>query len=267
MSAFLTANLPPSGGLHILVIFLIGIIVGFLSGLLGKGGSALSTPALQIFADVPAFLALASPLPSSLANSISGSWAYTHEHLVNKRVVVISVIAGLPATIAGAFVSPLIGGHVLMLLTAVFVCGLGLSFLFPLVMPRGTLTPAPRTDRPDARTTVFIALAVGFLSGLLANSGGVLFAPLFIRVLKMPTKQAMASSLLVAGGLALPGTLAHWWLGHIDWWIVLLLSLGSVPGAYLGAKTAIRMKTETLEIIFGVMLCAFGLYDLLYNIR
>jgi uncharacterized membrane protein YfcA len=149
MSAFLTANLPPSGGLHILVIFLIGIIVGFLSGLLGKGGSALSTPALQIFADVPAFLALASPLPSSLANSISGSWAYTHEHLVNKRVVVISVIAGLPATIAGAFVSPLIGGHVLMLLTAVFVCGLGLSFLFPLVMPRGTLTPAPRTDRPD----------------------------------------------------------------------------------------------------------------------
>jgi len=267
MSVFLTANQLPSEGLHIIILFLIGIIVGFLSGLLGKGGSALSTPALQIFAGVPAFLALASPLPSSLANSISGSWAYMHEHLINKRVVVISVIAGLPATIAGALVSPLVGGHALMLLTAVFVCCLGLSFLFPMVLPRGTLTLAPRTEHPSARATVFIALAVGFLSGLLANSGGVLFAPLFIRLLKLPTKQAMASSLLVAGGLALPGTLAHWWLGHIDWWVVLLLSLGSVPGAYLGAKTAIRMKTETLEIIFGVTLCIFGLYDLLYNIR
>jgi uncharacterized membrane protein YfcA len=110
-------------------------------------------------------------------------------------------------------------------------------------------------------------LVVGGLSGLLANGGGVLFAPLFIRVLKIPAKQAMASSLVVAGALALPGTLAHWWLGHIDWWIVLWLCIGSVPSAYVGARVAIGLKNATLELIFGLMLCLFGLYDLYFTLK
>lgn len=252
-------------GPHIIIIICIGIIVGFLSGLLGKGGSALSTPALQIFAGVPAFLALASPLPSSLTNSISGSLAYKQEHLINTRVVVWSVIIGIPATIAGALISPRVGGQSLMILTAIFICGLGLSFLVPLLFGKKSLAVPPQPHATTAAIVV-IALVVGFLSGLLANGGGVLFAPLFIRVLKLPTKEAMASSLVVAGGLALPGTVTHWWLGHIDWWVVLLLCAGSIPSAYLGAKTAIRLKTEVLEIIFGVMLCVFGLYDLYYNL-
>lgn len=267
MSLLLTAEQIPHDGPHILIIISIGIIVGFLSGLLGKGGSALSTPALQIFAGVPAFLALASPLPSSLTNSLSGSWAYKQEHLINKRVVLWSVIIGLPATVIGALISPGVGGPSLMILTALFVSGLGLSFLVPVFFRKKKPEVAVQKEHPSLAGIIVIAVVVGFLSGLLANGGGVLFAPLFIRVLKLPTKEAMASSLLVAGGLALPGTLTHWWLGHIDWWLVLLLCLGSVPSAYLGAKTAIRLKTEVLEIIFGVMLFVFGLYDLYYNLQ
>jgi len=267
MFLFLTTDQIPHDGPHILIIICIGIIVGFLSGLLGKGGSAISTPALQIFAGVPAFLALASPLPSSLSNSLSGSWAYQQEHLINRRVVLWSVLVGVPSTVAGALVSPLVGGKLLMILTAIFVCGLGLSFVIPIIFHGSSMAITDRTDHPGLSPIIVIALAVGFLSGLLANGGGVLFAPLFIRLLKMPTKEAMATSLLVAGGLAVPGTLTHWWLGHIDWWLVLLLCVGSIPSAYWGARTAIRLKTETLEIIFGVMLCVFGLYDLFYNLR
>ncbi|HEX5552458.1 MAG TPA: sulfite exporter TauE/SafE family protein [Chitinophagaceae bacterium] len=251
---------------HIIIVLLIGIIVGFLSGLLGKGGSAITTPALQIFAGISPFFALASPLPASLSNSLSGSAAYKKEHLINKRVVVLTILTGIPATLAGAFISPMVGGKSLMVLTAIFVCGLGLSFVLPLFFHTPQLQLAKPTSFPPVWKVIIIAVIVGALSGLLANGGGVLFAPLFIRVLKLPTKEAMASSLLVAGGLALPGTLAHWWLGHIDWWIVLLLCIGSVPSAYLGAKVAIRLKNSTLELIFGIMLCVFGLYDLYFTL-
>lgn len=251
---------------HILLIILIGVIVGFLSGLLGKGGSAITTPALQIFAGIPPFLALASPLPASLSNSLSGSVAYKREQLVQKKVVILSVLAGIPATLLGAFLSPLVGGRVLMMLTALFVSGLGLSFVLPAVFHRSS--PELREQpSPSALAIVVLALVIGVLSGLLANGGGVLFAPLFIRLLKLPAKQAMASSLLIAGALALPGTVAHWWLGHIDWWIVLWLTIGSVPSAYAGARVAIRMKNATLELIFGIMLCLFGLYDLFFTLR
>jgi uncharacterized membrane protein YfcA len=253
------------GAHHIILILLIGIIVGFLSGLLGKGGSAITTPALQIFAGTAPFFALASPLPASISNSLSGSIAYSQENLIHKKVVLLSVIAGIPATLLGALMSPMVGGSILMLLTALFVLGLGLSFVLPMIF-HGQAAPAQEAA-PSTWSILVIALVVGGLSGLLANGGGVLFAPLFIRVLKIPAKQAMASSLVVAGALALPGTLAHWWLGHIDWWIVLWLCIGSVPSAYAGARVAIRLKNATLELIFGVMLCLFGLYDLYFTLK
>src|SRR5690242_21585857 len=55
-------------------------------------------------------------------------------------------------------------------------------------------------------------------------------------------------------------TLFRSYLGHIDWMIVLLLSLASIPCSYLGAKLALSMRNETLEKIFGVMLVLFGAY-------
>ncbi len=260
---FLQINQPLSFAHNIskAIILLIGAIVGFLSGLLGKGGSAITTPALQIFAGINPFAALASPLPATLPTTISASIAYGKENLVNKRVVAGCVLLGIPMTFLGSLFSDWLGGTTLMILTAFFVLTLGLSFFF--IQPNPHF--AEKNKIPFWKIAA-VALSVGFLSGLLANSGGVLFGPLFIRFLKMPTKQALASSLLVAAGLAVPGTIAHWYLGHIDWNIVFLLSISSIPFSYFGARTAIRLNNLFLERVFGIMLIAFGTFDLWYSI-
>lgn len=265
--AILNVNIPLHGIHQIILVLIIGIVIGFLSGLLGKGGSALTTPALQVFAGVSPFLALASPLPVSLTNAFSGSVAYYKERLLNKQVIWLTIIAGFPATVIGSYMSKFVGGRILMILTAIFVCGLGISFIVPMFIKIPSLsTNSAHQEGTPVWKILTIAISVGLLSGLLANSGGVLFAPLFIRWLKLPTKEAMATSLVVAGGLAIPGTLVHWWLGHIDWWIVLILCIGSIPSAYIGAKVAIKMKNQTLELIFGFMLILFGLYDIYYSV-
>lgn len=245
-----------------LITLLIGAIVGFLSGLLGKGGSAITTPALQVFAGISPFSALASPLPAALPTTISASIAYYKQKLINRKVVILTILLGIPATFAGSFFSDWLGGQTLMVLTALFVLSLGLSFFVahtPSVVMEG--------DAISTWKITGIALSVGTLSGLLANSGGVLFGPLFIRVLKMPTKQALACSLLVSAGLAVPGTIAHWYLGHIEWHIVLLLSISSIPFSYLGARMALSLRNQTLERIFGIMLVVFGAFDLWYSLK
>ncbi len=244
-------------------ILFIGAGIGYLSGLLGKGGSAITTPALQVFCGIPSFAALSSPLPASLPSAVSASVAYRKEKLLDQRVIKWILLLGIPSTLAGAFFSDLFEGRVLMLLTAVFILFLGLSFfLFTQGLPK--LFKQERSI--PLYKIVVVAISVGFLSGLLANSGGALFGPLFIRYLKMPTKRALASSLVAAAGLAIPGTIAHWYLGHIDWLIVLLLSLSSIPFSYLGAKSAIHIKSEVLEKIFGFTLICFGIFDFLYNL-
>ncbi len=242
-------------------ILIIGSVVGFLSGLLGKGGSAITTPSLQIFAGINPFAALASPLPSTLPSTLSASFAYRGKNLINGKVAITAILTGIPATIIGSYFSNRIKGSTLMILTAIFVLSLGVSFF--ITAPSETNTSE---DIIPYWKIVIVALIVGLLSGLLANSGGVLFGPLFIRFLKMPTKKALACSLIVSAGLAVPGTIAHWYLGHIDWMIVLLLSIGAVPFSYLGAKVALKTNNAILEKIFGVMLVLFGSFDLFYSI-
>lgn len=250
------------GFVSIGIILTIGAVVGFLSGLLGKGGSAITTPALQIFTGITPLSALASPLPATLPTTLSASFAYSKKNLVDKKVVLLSIVLGVPATFIGSFCSEWFGGAALMILTAIFVFLLGLSFF--LFTHRDTTEPV--TSKIPKWKISIVAVSVGFLSGLLANSGGVLFGPLFIRYLKMPVKQALASSLLVAAGLSIPGTIAHWYLGHIDWMVVLLLSASSIPFSYLGARVTLQMDNRLLEKIFGIMLIAFGSFDLWYSI-
>jgi uncharacterized membrane protein YfcA len=96
------------------------------------------------------------------------------------------------------------------------------------------------------------------LSGLLANSGGFLLAPLFVAVLGLPIKRALATSLAAACVLAVPGTIVHAALGHIDWGVVLRFGLASVPLSAVGARVALRSNAGRLERGYGAMLTTVG---------
>jgi uncharacterized membrane protein YfcA len=243
----------------------IGAGVGFLSGLLGKGGSAVTTPLLRVFLGVPEFAALASPLPSAIPTALSASWAYRGRGLVDAEAVKITCGWGIPATVAGSLLSHWVGGKPLMVLTALFVMSLGVSLsIHGHAMPTDIDEDAPRPAGERLKLTV-IALGVGVFSGLLANTGGILYAPLFIQWVRMPVKRALATSLVVSAVLAVPGVLTHWWLGHVDWRIVVLLSVGAIPCSYMGAHLAMRMKSRTLIRVYGALLVAFGLYDLFFT--
>ena len=75
----------------------------------------------------------------------------------------------------------------------------------------------------------------------------------------MPIKPALAASLAVASVLAIPGTLVHAALGHIDWTVTAVFAAASIPLSRLGARTALRMPPGPLERIYGAGLLALGL--------
>lgn len=244
--------------------FLVGIVVGFLGGLFGKGGSAVATPLLSLIG-FPGFVAVASPLPATVPGTLIASAEYAHAHLLDWQIVAWSVAVGVPCTVAGSFLTAWTGARPLLILTAIMLLGFGLSFLFrPQERDRTEgQTPAVRPSHWLARTVV-IAAAAGAISGLLANAGGFLLAPLYARFLKQPIKTAFACSLAVASVLAVPGTIVHAYLGHISWLVTGLIALGSVPLSYLGARLAIHTRATRLERWYGLALTALGLFFLLH---
>jgi uncharacterized membrane protein YfcA len=51
----------------------------------------------------------------------------------------------------------------------------------------------------------------------------------------------------------------HWRLGHIDWKLVLGLSIGVFPASYLGSKLGLTVDEQRIKIGFGYFMTAFGL--------
>ena len=60
--------------------------------------------------------------------------------------------------------------------------------------------------------------------------------------------------------LAIPGSIVHLILGHIDLILALGLSAGSIPLAYLGANIAVRMRADVLKKLFAGSLVVFAAY-------
>lgn len=114
--------------------------------------------------------------------------------------------------------------------------------------------PAGPAGAPATATVVAVAAVVGLVAGLLANSGGFLLAPLFLVALRMPVRRSLGTSLAVSAALAIPGTVAHAAMGHIDWLLVLVFGLASVPLSTVGARTALRIDPRRLEVGFGAAL-------------
>jgi uncharacterized membrane protein YfcA len=245
--------------------FIVGIVVGFLGGLFGKGGSAIATPLLSLVG-YPGFIAVASPLPATIPGTLIASGEYWEFHLLDWQIVWWSVTFGIPSTILGSLLTNFTGARPLLIVTGILVLGFGISFLF---------FPGERKSKEDSLVQLtgnrpalwrlrlaLIAIGVGIISGFLANAGGFLLAPAYARFLRQPIKKSFACSLAVSAVLALPGTVVHAYLGHISWTVAGLVALGSVPFSYLGARIAIRTKASRLERLYGLVLTALGAFFL-----
>jgi uncharacterized membrane protein YfcA len=204
---------------------------------------------------VPAALAVGSPLPAALPATLAAAGAYQRERMIDRRVARVSVVVGVPTTIAAAIATRWIGGGALVVLTELLVIGLGLR----LAARRNGEGRDEEQALPSTRRIAAVALGVGVASGLLANSGGFLLAPLYVSVLHMPIKRSFATSLVVAAVLTVPATIVHAALGHIDWLLTLVLGCSAAPFAYFGGKVALRTPSATLERFYGAAIATLGL--------
>jgi uncharacterized membrane protein YfcA len=241
----------------------LGLSIGVFSGLFGVGGSSISTPLLRIFLGTPSLIALASPLPVTLPTALAGAVVYQGQKLINVRVVAWTVAGGVPSMVAGALLTQWAPPEGLMFMVGAAIVVIGVGMIRSAVPP-DTLGPGERLwqDPPGARLLA-VAVPVGLLSGLLANGGGFLLVPAFVLLFGATLRRAAATSLPCIALLAVPGTITHAALGHIDGWLSLQLSLGVIPGTYLGARLSLWLRDVHLRQPFGLFMVAFGAYFLL----
>ncbi|RIK11443.1 MAG: hypothetical protein DCC49_00645 [Acidobacteria bacterium] len=259
---------------------LVGFLSGALSGAVGVGGAVVSTPGIRALG-VPPIVAVGTTLPAILPSAATGSLNYARARLIDYRVAAIIAVAGGFASVGGAITSDYVGGRILMFITAALVGENSIRMARDARRLRRAAeedSAAVASESADEQSislatpppvwlVAVIGLLAGFISGLLGVGGGVVMVPAFYRILKMPVKQTVATSLLVVGILAIPGSVVHSYLGHIDFRIAGLLALGVVPGAFVGSRFTVRTDEIRLRIVVATVLAVIALGYIAGEIR
>ncbi|MGI8775741.1 MAG: TSUP family transporter [Actinomycetota bacterium] len=107
---------------------------------------------------------------------------------------------------------------------------------------------------------LLIGIAAGVVSGLLGVGGGIVIVPLLVLVAGITQHEAHATSLLAVVPIAAVGAATYALDGAINWKPGLLVALGAVVGAPLGAGFMAAMRESTLKMLFGGVLFALGAF-------
>jgi uncharacterized membrane protein YfcA len=255
-----------------LLTVLLGVATGILSGLFGVGGGVISQPGMRLLGLEP-LVVIGTALPVIIPGATSGAVRYQREGLIRWTAVAGTVPVGLVAAVVGSVAAEQVpgDGHLLQLVTAGLL-GLSSYRMGRSPAPLPPEEPLAETDAPEAPAGepegsgtiarfASIGAVAGLLSGLLGIGGGVIMVPAFVQLARMEVKSAVATSLVCVGAFAVPGTVTHALLGHIDWRVAAALIIGVVPGARIGAAIAIRSTDRRLRVTVASFL---GLTAVLY---
>ncbi|MEU8233277.1 sulfite exporter TauE/SafE family protein [Actinoplanes sp. NPDC048967] len=104
--------------------------------------------------------------------------------------------------------------------------------------------------------TVALATVIGVSLGLLGGGGSILAVPLLIYVAGMPTKEAIATSLLVVGATSAVAVVPHLRAGRVRWRTGLIFGIAGMAGAYSGGRLAAYVPGGVLLTAFALMMLA-----------
>jgi uncharacterized protein len=235
----------------------IGLVSGVLAGVFGVGGGIVMTPGIQVLIGAPPIVALATPLPVIFPTALAGALAYRRRGEVDLRAAGWLVGPGVVGAALGAWLTTAIDTRVLLIVTALLLGWQAISVL--------RTGERRRAGRPaTAPILAAIGALAGFVSGLLGIGGGLVMVPMLAGWLGMPLKRSLGTSLLAIVALVVPGAVVHGVLGHLDLWLCIVLMVGSVPGARLGAAIALGARERTLRVVVG---CGLLAVSILYAIE
>jgi uncharacterized membrane protein YfcA len=105
-----------------------------------------------------------------------------------------------------------------------------------------------------------IGIAAGYLSGFVGIGGGIVMVPALVLFLGLTQFQAQGTSLAV---LAIPvaafGAYNYFKQGYINLTFAAIIAIGFVLGAFLGAKTVLKLDPVLVKKIFGFIMIAIAL--------
>jgi uncharacterized protein len=250
----------------IVELLALGVVVGFLAGLLGIGGGMMMVPTLTwlltqrgVETGHAVKMAIASAMATIAFTSLSSVRAHHRLGAVRwdvARSMSPGIIFG--GLLAGAGAFAVFKGRGLALLFALFLTYMAVQMLLD-------RKPRPGRQLPGPWGCATAGSVIGFVSGLVGAGGAFLSTP-FMTWCNLPPRHAVGTSAALGFPIAVSSTLGYvvsgWSLpsalpgaqGYLYLPALVLVSLTSVFFAPWGARTAHRINVKRLKQFFALLL-------------
>ena len=258
-----------------------GAAVGFLSGMFGVGGGFLMTP-LLILSGIPSPIAVGTEAAQIVASSVSGALAQWRRKNIDIKMGTVLLAGGLVGSVLGVLTVKLLRetGQFDLVVTLCYVVMLGAVGALMLVESVATIRQSKAgklvARRPGQHNwvhglplktrfhrsklyisvipPVLIGVLIGFLSGIMGVGGGFILVPAMIYLLKMPTNMVVGTSLYQIVFVTAATTIMQaTWNNTVDIVLALLLMIGGVIGAQIGAAVGTKLKGEELRFLMAAL--------------
>jgi hypothetical protein len=265
-----------------LLVVLLGGGVGLLSGMFGIGGGFLTTPLLIVYG-IPPTVAAASSASQVTGASVSGVSAHLRRGGVDLKMGGVLVAGGIVGAFCGAWLFRLLqaSGQIDTVIALVYVVMLAWigqlmtrESLRTILAARGHVRPraAKRRHHPMVAALPFrtrfyksglyisplapllLGFGVGILTILLGVGGGFILVPAMLYLLGMTTQVVVGTSLFQTLFVTATATMVHATTTKaVAIVLAVLLLVGSVAGAQVGARFASKVKPEYLRLALAVI--------------
>lgn len=285
------------------VLFLLGLVLGVLTGFFGVGGGFLLTPTLNILG-FPMVHAIGTGFFTLVGNTLFA--AMRHQRLGNVDLR-LGIAVGLLSTggvelgkrlvlyleklgLAGTYV------RVVYIVLLVLISILMLKEYYHYWKmkqdeQRGEMTTTkertfvptgsvhrigippkislPRSGIHSISIWVIIAsgILIGFFSGFMGIGGGVIGLPLLIYGIGVPTITAVGTSLVIVLLVSCYGTAVYGLTGSVVWIAALIILAGSLFGVQLGVYATRYVTGMRIKILFGLLVLVVGVSVFLKQIN
>jgi uncharacterized protein len=277
--------LPLAGNsINIFLLFGLGGLVGFLSGVFGVGGGFLLTP-LLIMVGIPSTVAAASDSNQIVAASTSGTYAHYRLGNVDFKMGIILIVGGVLGGTLGVYLIKALralgnADFVIKVTYVVMLGGIGgYMFVESLQSIRKKPVETKRTVTEPAKVSLYtrmvqslpfqmkfkksgvtlsplmpliLGVFVGILAAIMGVGGGFIMVPVMVYMLRMPMHVVVGTSLFQILFTCINVTIMQSITNFtVDLVLALILLLGSTIGAQFGVRLSKRLKGDQLKILLA----------------
>ena len=249
-----------------------GFAVGILVGLTGVGGGSLMTPLLALLFGIPPTVAVGTDLAFASITKAAGTAAHRYRGTVHWHVVRLLCLGAVPAALIATLGLKHFGAldnSISHIIRYSIACSVLLTVVALLFRGRMLAWVQRHPDRQLqggtlALATVFCGLLLGTLVTISSIGAGAIGATLLVLLYPRLTPAEIAGTdIAYAVPLTAIAAVGHWWLGSLNWALLGMLLIGSVPGITLGSLAARAIPEKFLRGLLAFTLTTVA-YKLIF---